>query len=261
MIVRGMSDEDYFSHPSLSQSRLKVLRRPGGAARLAMARYDEAATDAQRFGKLFHHVILQPNLLEKLYYPTTLERRGTKDWERDERKALGRELVKASDYETAKAMAWALRRWQPAAVDLLDGPDDDTEVAFFWTDPVTGLECKGKADKISRRFGAMVDLKSTRDASDRAFARDSRRYGYDFQAAYYLDGWALAGGAPLSSFVVIADEPEPPYLAALYDYDAADLDEARAEIRRLLATYDACVKGNDWPGYPQGLQTLKLLQN
>jgi hypothetical protein len=169
-------------------------------------------------------------------------------------------LVKAEDFERAREMAQALRRWQPAAADLLDGPDTDSEVAFFWVDPKTGLECKGKADKISPRFGAMADLKSTRDADAVPFARDSRRYGYPIQAAFYLDGWTKAGGEPLSTFAVIADEPEYPYLAALYEFDKADLDDARDEIDRLLTLYATCVQGEDWPGYPRGLQTLHLNQ-
>jgi exodeoxyribonuclease VIII len=132
------------------------------------------------------------------------------------------------------------------------------EVSFFWTDPATGIQCKGRADLVVPSYRAIVDIKSTVDAAARPFARDCRRYGYDIQAVTYLDGWKLAGGEPIDNFVVIAVEKEPPYMAAAYEFSLDDLDAARDERARLMSIYDECRRSDSWPGYPGGLQTLTL---
>lgn len=258
MLIHDMSDEDYFGHDAISQSRLKILGQEGGAARLMLGR-DPESTAPQRFGRLFHRALLQPHLIDEMYQPTDLDRVGTTKWEAESRAAMGREMVKRETLNQAMEMAARLRQWSPDVAGALLADDSEFEVAFFWEDPDTGLRCKGRADIANKRLGVIGDLKSTIDASYHAFRKDCRKYGYSLQADHYLDGWNRSGaGWQAEHFIVIAVEKTDPYMAATYEFAEIDLEDARTKRKELLALADQCQRAQAWPGYPTGIRTMTL---
>ena len=87
-------------------------------------------------------------------------------------------------------MAEAVRA-RPAAAAALEG--GRVELPVTWTDVETGIECKGRLDCITTRF---VDLKTTVDASPRAFAASAVKYSTHAQVAYSNDGAVTAGLLP-----------------------------------------------------------------
>lgn len=258
MLIRDMTDDDYFGHDAISQSRLKILGMEGGPARLMFGK-DPESTAPQRFGRLIHRALLQPHLINDMYVLTDLPRAGTKAWEAEERAAMGREMIKRDAFNEAMEMARAVRGWSPDVAGALLAEDSEFEVAFFWEDPDTGLRCKGRADIANKRLGVIGDLKSTVDASYNAFRKDCRKYGYSLQADHYLDGWNRAdAGWQAEHFIVIAIEKSEPYMAATYEFSPADLEDAREKRKELLALADQCHKAQAWPGYPTGIRTMKL---
>src|SRR3546814_3538690 len=103
----------------------------------------------------------------------------------------------------------------------------------------------------------MSDLKATDDASERGFGRSVVNYGYDITHAHYCEG-ARACGEPVDKYLIVAQEKKAPYLAAVYELDAAA--ESRGyEIRNAgMQTMLGCLSTNPWPGYPRGIQPLAL---
>src|SRR3546814_5242986 len=97
----------------------------------------------------------------------------------------------------------------------------------------------------------MADLKTTDDASERGFGRSVVNYGYDITHAHYCEG-ARACGEPVDKYLIVAQEKKAPYLAAVYELDAAA--ESRGyEIRNAgMQTMLGCLSTNTWPGYPRG---------
>lgn len=83
-----------------------------------------------------------------------------------------------------------------------------TEVVKTWTDPETGLPCKAKIDLKADNPGPgrtptlfdptitpfLVDLKTTSAKDANEFYDLFVKYGYDRQAAYYLDAYGLGYG-------------------------------------------------------------------
>ena len=256
MIIDNMPEADYRAADGLNQSALKLLGEEGGPAKFRYG--DRAETKALRFGTLIHTAVLQPHMLEENYAVTTLERAGTKLWAEAEAAAAGRILVKQPEYDEARWIADAVRQNRVVRSILEPGPQLKVEQSAFWTDPETEILCKARADGANSEYNVLIDLKSTEDASYEQFRRTTLRYGYHIQAAYYADGYSLAGGFKPDSFVVIAAEKKPPYLTAAYEFRPSDLESAREEIRRLFGIYQRCVLNDDWPGYPDGLQTLSL---
>lgn len=260
MILSGQDESEYHASRGLSQSVLKLLSEEGGPAKVRYGQRKE--TRPQKFGSLIHTAVLEPDLLERRYAVTHLERTGTNAWSEAETAAMGRILVKRAEYEEALRIRDAVLRWSEVARLLLrPGPDLAVEQSFYWTDPASGYLCRGRADAVQSAFRAIIDLKSTVDASYEGFRRAVREYGYHIQAAHYIDGWPLAGGWTVQDFVFLAVEKEPPYLAAAYQLDPADLDEGREALRSLIGFYSHCEQTDDWPGYPAGLQMLTIHRN
>jgi hypothetical protein len=172
--------------------------------------------------------------------------------------AEGLEIVTSAEYRTATRQAIALGA-VPEVAALLGGAGA-AEVSFFWADPETGITCKGRADWVFRTDGGVIllDLKTTEDASPEAFGRSCARYGYHMQAAWYSDGWAACTGDNVLGFVFGAVESGWPHIAQAYMLDDDSTMKGRAENRRLLNQYAACLDSDTWPGYATEVHSINL---
>ena len=169
-----------------------------------------------------------------------------------------RTVLDPRQHETCVAMREAVLANKKARALLeADGVSDATGC---WRDKETGQPCKLRTDRLvpGWRGGATVlDFKTTDDASKEAFTRSVIKYGYDRQAAWYLDGLA-AMGHPYEHFVFVVVEKDPPHGVALYSLEQADLGYAREVNRQLLASYARCSEAGVWPAYPDRVQTISL---
>ena len=86
-----------------------------------------------------------------------------------------------------------------------------TEVSMFGETGKCRLDCLFKAGNQ----WIAPDVKTTQDASDEGFARQSARYGYDIQAGHYTEVSAECD-TPLAAFPFICIEPEPPYAVNIF---------------------------------------------
>jgi exodeoxyribonuclease VIII len=103
----------------------------------------------------------------------------------------------------------------------------------------------------------VVDLKTTKSASKRGFAKSVAEYRYHVQAAIYTD-LLEANGLFVPEFIFIAVEKTYPYAVGIYKLDQDALDLGRSLYQRDLALYKHCVEMDDWPAYPEEVVTLSL---
>ena len=89
--------------------------------------------------------------------------------------------------------------------------------------------CKGKADY--RNGNVLVDLKTTGDGSFYGFSNSCKKYGYDRQSAFYMDGFNC------DEFVFITQEKERPYNVSIFYAGDDFLNRGRDEYKYLLDTY------------------------
>ena len=116
----------------------------------------------------------------------------------------------------------------------------------FWTDPETGLLCKCRLDAV--KPDTVVDIKTTLDASTKAFARDAYNYGYHVQAAHYLQGVeATTGHHPKWYFLVI--EKKPPYCIHIFPASAKFIEQGTFERAQLMEELKRCSDADAWPSY------------
>lgn len=237
---------DYCELPAINWSTLKHIRPGYGSPKHYDHATREPAPDKPAFtlGRAVHLALYEPERFERecAVYPGPV-RRG-KAWEAFAAEHEGDEIVLAATRETALRAAESVRTDPVASRYILHGL---IEHVITWTDPVTGLDCKGRVDEVN---GRLSDTKTT--ASLRWFPRDAERFGYFIQMAWYLDGLVASGYFTSRSPLLIAVEPEPPYDVVCYELPDSVVAEGRQEYQRCLALVQECRASGEWPGVAGG---------
>lgn len=253
MILEDLDEASYHQRKELSST---------GARRLldspARFRYWEdnpqppkAAFDV---GTAAHTKILGTGSTVVVYPPEHLTASGnvstkaaTVEWA-DEQRAAGLIPIGATDARRVDAMAEAVLADRDARgiLETITG----REVSII--QEVEGVPVRARFDLYDGARGA--DLKTTRDASPRAFNRSIGNLGYHIQSAWYDDAHRAETGRPLQSFEFIVIESAPPHLVGVYRLDVMWQDVAAGMTQKARALYRECTESGVWPAY--GAQTL-----
>ena len=178
-----------------------------------------------------------------------------KTWIADQT-AAGRDVVKQSRLIEMKRMRDAIRH-EPEVWKELDGIDPvDCEVTAYAPVEVRRdsghlIQLRARPDILKIKDGAVLDLKTCRESNPFQFARGVDRYGYDIQAAWYLDVLHIAG-IEADRFGFVAVDSAPPYFAALHWMPEDWITYGRRRMERLLSGIDGCIQSGRWPGYGAG---------
>lgn len=258
--VHSISREDYDKLARENWSKLKLLSRSPAHYRhnLLVKRKD---TDALKRGRVSHVATFEPERFasEVAIWDGGI-RRG-KLWDSFKLRHDGAELLTADEYDECLAIGAAVRADRLASPYLSGGRAEQT---LLWTHvaqrlagcPGYEIECKGRVDFIAE-CGAIVDLKTTRNASQKSFGRDSFNFKYHCQAAFYVDGYLAATGKRLP-YIIVAVEVEAPHVVAVYRLTDEQLAAGRDEYRSLLDRLYVCKSENKWGGYMESEQDLEL---
>ncbi len=130
------------------------------------------------------------------------------------------------------------------------------EQSFFGTD-ADGCYRRARPDLYCADRNLVVDLKTTRDASEGQFRRSVGQYGYHRQSPFYTDTMELCG-EPAADFVFLTVENTEPFGVAMYGLDDATLEQGRRENARAAKLWVECTESGKWPSYPAGVGMLTL---
>ena len=167
MVVKtDISNEEYHLDPSLSASGAKTIALQS----LAHYKYAKRKTStAFDVGTAVHTLVLEPHLSNNVWCgPET--RRG-KEWKERyaEAQEAGAVLLTEADYQIAVDMANSVRS-NAAAMELLSG-DLLVEASVFSHDNEHGVDMRCRPDGWRKDIAAVIDLKTTIDASPQGFAK------------------------------------------------------------------------------------------
>lgn len=239
-----LSNAAYHSGPGISCTGLKKI----AVSPAHFKRGEFKQTAAMAMGSATHSAILEPESFSKQYVtlPSGKDRRSA------EYKSLCAEygtdnvLVSADSYQIG-AMQTAVRA-NPVANKWLYQEPGRNELSVYAKDPETGVLVRCRFDRLLDR-GFSPDLKTTTDASPRGFSNAIAKYGYAFQAAFYLDTYYWATGDVLDGFGFIAVESKAPHNVMCYRLDDESIEVGRAQYRSALNTYANCLESGVWDGY------------
>jgi hypothetical protein len=215
--------------------------------------HERKDTDAMKRGRALSIAVFEPDEYRRQVAIWDGGRRSGKEWEAFRKANPGRELLKVEEEALVQSMATAVRNHPMAAKYVTGGRGEQT---VLWTDKESGFDCKARLDFIANA-GALVDLKSSRDASPSGFGRQAWNLCYHAQAAFYSDAYFAVTGERLP-FVLAAVEAEAPHVVQVYRVPERVLELGRDYYRGLLVRLKDCRAEASWPGYAEQELELEL---
>lgn len=249
-----LSNAEYHARKELNNSAIKQLLKSPAHYQAYLAEKREP-TQAMIIGSAVHASVLEPDVFQAEYIqiPNGVDKR-TKDGKAiyAEIEASGKTPLKFDDFQNCLSIASAVRNHTTARKLLSRG---DAEVSIF--SEIDDVAVKCRHDWLRSDAGLIVDLKSTDDASESGFARSIANYGYDIQAAWYMDVCKSAD-IEIDTFIFVAVEKAAPYAVGVYELDLSSLEVGRSKYQRALSIWKHCTATDEWPGYPEDIITLQL---
>ena len=258
-IYSDISNEDYHNKiEGVSNSWLGEFKYC--PAKAMLKRTSEA--DHFVFGRAFHTLTLEGAVAFNKEFavspdPPCPADRKPKGWrstneykavvESFKAKNAGKSFISLEDYKHLKGMDNSVKSHPLSKEVLKSGIAEQT---IIWIDEDTGLRCKCRPDWIpTGDNNTLADLKSAKNAAYHPFKRSMWDYGYDRQAAFYLDGYNAATGSEFDAFVFPAVEKKPPYLTGCYPVGEESMTKGREEYKKLLGQVKKCIETGHWPSY------------
>jgi hypothetical protein len=245
-IIFNMPAEQYHSAKALSKSGLDQFRKsPAHFRSWQDGATKNESTPAMEFGTAVHMAILEPSLFIERYTKFVGDRR-TKDGKAAYEAVLssGKTPLNEEQWESINGAAAAVHA-HPTASPSLDNINTEVSVFANW-----GTRVKARIDGMTDSH--IIDIKTTQDASPKAFAKSIAQFNYHVQAAWYQ---RITG---IERFIFIAVEKEAPFGVACYELDQQAIDLGAAIIDESLKLFTECEQLNSWPCYATAIQTLSL---
>lgn len=255
-----MTEKEYRSHPAVSRSELWRIITESPEKFRYYRDNPPPPTDALIFGQALHMSVLQPEIYAENFAAAPEADRRTKAgkaiWADFTAKNKDKTIISAEWQEKIEAMTAKLNA-DPFVRRLLSG---EREKPFFWTDELTGEECKCRVDCITEIGGNLyvVDIKTAENAATDVFMRKSVDYGYPLQAGMYCEGVKKATGKECS-FVFIAIEKSPPYAVNIMQADDVYTQYGYDIFREAIGIYHDCKINNNWYGYLGKFNNINVL--
>jgi len=249
-VYRDMSNDAYHSSAGISKSGLSLIQK---CPALYYDRYiignKSEPTPAMVTGSATHKMVFEPGTFnDEFAVAPKVDKRtkaGKAEYAEFEQESVGKIVIDAKSFDEIEAIAFSVRTHKSAASFLDDGI---AEASIFHIDQTFKQLVKVRPDWM-RPQGIIVDLKTTTDASKEAFSMACANFGYDMQAAMYIDIATAVTGIEYHTFVFIVVEKTAPYQVAIYFADNEMLSIGRDKYNEAMTSYVEMVERNYWPGY------------
>lgn len=276
-----LDERKYRRDPAIAVSDIKEMRlSPAHFYAKKFGGYRPEKSNAQNIGTLVHLACLEPEVFDSHVIldpvdapkrPTKAQREAKKPseetikaiefWDKWEKENAGKEVLSVDELAQIKGIRDSVFGHEDAMALL---KDTQHEVAMFKTILVDGQEIrvKGKADIITRR-DTIADIKTVDRgyANPRDFAKSIDKWGYEMQAAWYLDLFNAIEGKHVEDdfeipktkrrWVFIVAEKEPPFAVCTLELDQDSIEIGRRENEMYLRQLARCFSKNEWPGPPR----------
>ena len=243
-----MTNKEYREHDGISKSELWEIRKSPLHFKWKME-HPQEDTPALIFGRASHKWILEEEtFFDEFAIAPICDKRtkeGKETWNSFELASVGKDLVKAEDFEIMKAMKTELLK-NEMAVKLLSG---QKETSLFGIDELTGEKIKARPDILTEIGDTLIvaDYKSCESAETDAFMRSALNYGYHLQVAMYSEVVKQNHGKePI--FIFIAQEKAEPYATNILQADQYFHQYGVDTFRELIGIYHSCKESGNWYG-------------
>lgn len=215
-------------------------------------------TDALRFGQAFHTIVLEPEEFKRrvVWWEAT-KTTNSKAYEKAEAELeFGQMLCPIAWKDQLYGMLDSMMA-NKDIMALLEMPGDN-ECTMLWKDDVTGIDCKSRFDRCIRDYGLIVDLKTTRDASEDGFRHSIINYDYHVQDFSYRNAYESVFKEPPKEFAFVLCEKEKPYLSSIYYLSPEAVEAGQYLYSNRIERFAECQRRKYYPGYQEKPQRISL---
>lgn len=269
-VYLGVPFETYALLPFVNSSKLKGFHEQTPAhARAAM--FEDKETKYKALGHAIHLALLEPARFEAetVVVPKMDSKRsnaGKAQWAAFEKQNVGRTILTEPEMLTIKGIRANLSN-NETAMALLTGKGLN-ELTLVWDDMSTGapIRCKARIDRYTSLEGwpVEVDIKSIgKPASRHTFEADAYKFGYWFQAPFYMDGMDTIQPLPEGSdayrrFMWITAETCAPHCIRVFEADQEPLQWGRDQYQKALRSWAKAQADGTWRGWDDGVELAGL---
>lgn len=241
--------------PSIAKVLLEHTPKHAWQAHRLLGGGSGKSTEATMDGRILESIILGLDTLEVVPYDSW---RSDKSKEaRAAAQAAGKLAVLQTDFqEYADAGMMMKANLEAVGVEFVGGK---AQQEIIWTDrnQLAGpVECKAVLDYLILPGAGyiIIDLKCVNDASPKALTIAVTNYGWDTQAAAYIEAVEathpeLAGRG---RYILAAVEKDKPFCANPREFSGAFLAMGRMKWEKAKSIWAPCLALNHWPGYQAG---------
>lgn len=270
---RDVSNSDYHTGWGISSTTVKkYMDRPQEAIDYERQN-PKPPSEAMEVGSAVHTLVLEPDKAEEEIAVMPSLNLRTKEGRAEKEAFLlanrGKIILRPDQASSALRMAERIKAHPFASALLQDGVNESS--VYWWyksMDPDDQEEyklfLKVRPDALSPAHGAIIDIKTTRDASFTGFGKAIGSFGYHLSAAMYSEGvnqcqelLQETGCFAYNHFIFIAVESEPPHSVAVYELPVEAMQAGRGLYRQALYRLNK-FKKSDWKGYPQEIREIEL---
>lgn len=240
---------EYRAREGVSSSELKKIMKSPAHYKYWKDNPQED-TPALLYGRAAHKYVLETyDFYNEFAVAPNVDRRtkeGKEEWAKFIAESEGKDVITKEQFEQIDAMRTAAYA-TPFVSKLLSG---EKELSFWGADEDTGLTLKIRPDCITEWNGKniLIDYKTAQDVENTKFCRDSIKFGYDLQLAYYRDVLTQNTGKDYM-VVIIAQEKTAPYVTNVFQLSENYLENGRELYKEMLKVYKECEETDNWYGY------------
>lgn len=259
-IHTNISITDYHKSTGISNSGLSLIRETPAKYhyKYLSGLYKREETDSKNLGSIVHCMVLEPELFQHQFMVLpegfTRHSNANKQLYADIQNS-GKTPIKVPEFEEASKMAYSIRSNKAFKAIIDSRGKGRVENSLYWHHP-SGIKLKSRPDWFCDDL--IIDIKTTKSADEDTFCRSIGEYGYHRQAHIATTGLTKLIGKTYKHVLLVAVESEAPYLTAAYMLDERAIETGRDEVEEAVETYHECLERNEWPGYPETIETISL---
>lgn len=177
-------------------------------------------------------------------------------WDEFRKKHEGKVILNRTELAHARGVADAIRRNARACELLFDGTTIEQTLEWQYREVGEPRRCSSRPDAFGRHH--VAELKSTRSAQPKWFARDAQRLQYHGQLGFYGDALLDLGLSTASEMYIIAVESKPPHPVQVYRLTDHAVMRGRLLVRAHMERLAVCEASGVWPAYSLADVTLDV---
>jgi len=232
-----MTNEDYHNAVGISASDFRLLEK-------SPIHYENKARfklsgDHLNLGTLVHKMVLEPDDLKNEFAEEHFKGCDLNKNSKAYKEAKADFVAECEGLIVIPTDVWRQAELMADNIMAIAGgllQEGVAEESFFVDDKLFDITRKCRPDYYREDLGIVIDLKTTADGSEHAFAKSLYSYRYHRQAAWYLDTLDK-DGINATRFIFITVESKKPYMVDVWEIDPLSIQVGRDNYNDLLIEY------------------------